>query len=623
MIEKYFFEELQYLRDAGREFAQAYPEIARYLNIEDIDDRDPYVERLFEGFAFLTGRIRQKLDDELPEFTRSLLGLIWPHFLRPIPSLSILEFQPRPGTIQEMHVIRRDTEIDSASVRGEIVCHFRTCYDVQIRPINLEEVILRPSNDGNSVICFRFRMDEGVEYHNLGFDTPLRLFIHDLDAPTIYALHMFLTHNVQSVVIQTYGDEKKVTLPGQTGVQPVGFALEDGLLPYTDYSFPGYRLLQEYFAYRDKFFFFDLCGLDKLQPKEEMEGFEVQILFNSPFPRFSGRLRAENFRLHCTPIINLFSRDAEPIRVNYLDAEYRVIADVIHPDSIEVYSVNAVEGIVTGTEERRTYVPFYSFKHGLDISVRKQTPRYYHTSTRPRIKRRDITPDLSLGLTKEGEFGGLDTYISIVNAHSKAKGQSDFSDIATESPVEETLSIEVTCTNGRWPRELNLGDICYPTPAVPEFVTFKNLTRPTLPIYPPFTSASHPCFQRFEWNLISHLALNYLSLADDNALRGLLELYEWSQTESNRRRIASIRSVSFEPKEIIYRGSVIRGIIVKLEVVRENFEFGEGDLYLFGLVMSEFLSLYASINSFVQLQLECPSGELFKWPPKTGKSHLI
>lgn len=602
MIEKYFLEEIQYLRDAGREFARAYPERARYLKIEeDIDDRDPYVERLFEGFAFLTGKIRQKLDDELPEFTRSLISLLWPHLLRAIPSLSILEFQLRPGTIQEMNVIRRGTEVNSNLVRGEIACRFRTCYDVQIRPITLEEVILRPSRDGNSVINFRFRMEGGVDYRNLNFDAPLRVFIHALDASIAYALHLFLTHNVDNVVIQDYGGEKKVTLPGQTGVQPAGFALEDGLLPYTDYSFPGYRLLQEYFAYRDKFFFFDLCGLDKLQPRKGMEGFEVQVFFNRRFPE--GRLpTAENFRLHCTPIINLFQRSAEPIRVNYQDIENRVIADVRHPDSIEIYSVDNVSGIVTGTQERRTYAPFYSFRHGLGAGGRRQTHRYYHTNTRPRITRRDNT-------TQEETLRQLDTYISLVNEN-----------VGAEDSIEETLSVEVTCTNGRWPRELSLGEINVPTQTMPEFVTFKNLTRPTLPIYPSLQ-------ERFEWNLISHMALNYLSLSDPDALRGILELYEWSQSstqsESNRRRIAGIRNVSFEPKETIYRGSVIRGISVKLEVARDNFEFGEGDLHLFGLVMSEFLSLYASINSFVQLQLECPSGERFEWRTKTGKSLLV
>ena len=90
-IEDYYNSEYRYLDEAGKEFARAYPQRARFLNIGQRDDRDPYVERLFEGFSFLTGRIRQRLDDELPELTQSLMGLMWPHFLRPIPSLSILQ----------------------------------------------------------------------------------------------------------------------------------------------------------------------------------------------------------------------------------------------------------------------------------------------------------------------------------------------------------------------------------------------------------------------------------------------------------------------------------------------------------------------------------------------------
>ncbi|MDU3889721.1 MAG: type VI secretion system baseplate subunit TssF, partial [Serratia liquefaciens] len=41
------------------------------------------VERLLEGFAFLTGRLRQKLDDELPELSHSLMHLLWPNYMRP------------------------------------------------------------------------------------------------------------------------------------------------------------------------------------------------------------------------------------------------------------------------------------------------------------------------------------------------------------------------------------------------------------------------------------------------------------------------------------------------------------------------------------------------------------
>ena len=591
MIEKYFFEELQYLREAGREFAQAYPERARYLNLEDIDDRDPYVERLFEGFAFLTGKIRQKLDDELPELTHALLGLLWPHFLRPVPSLAILEFQPKTGAVQGKQVIPRDTLIDSVPVQNGVSCRFRTCYAVDVRPISLESLNLGPTTDGNSALRLRFKTEGPIAVAALGFDTPLRLFIHDLDAPTMHALHLFLTRHVRRVSfkVNTHRSET-VTLHGQEWVQPSGFEQKDGLLPYTDYAFPGYRLLQEYFTYRDKFAFIELRGLNRMAASAEIEAFDVEIHFNRRFPE-ARRVETQNLRLHCTPIINVFQRDAEPIRVDYLNAEYRVIASVRHPaDGIEVYAVDEVEGIKTGTGARSVYTPFYAFRH----SLKEKGSGYYHTSIRPRIVKHE---------SHGTGFGGFETYISIVEPNTRVA-----------ELVGETLSLKVTCTNRMLPRrELGVGDICYPTPDVPEFVTFRNLTRPTAPVYPPLE-------RRFEWNLISHLALNYLSLQNVDALQGLLSLYNWSQAESNRRRILGVRDVRFTPEELVHRGAVIRGIHVTLEVNRENFENGEGDLHLFGWVLSEFLGLYTSINTFTRLTVECPSGERFEWPPTTGKS---
>ena len=99
-ILRYYEAEMRYLREAGSEFARAYPDRARMLNLDRIGERDPHVERLFEGFAFLMGRLRHKLDDELPELTEGIVSMLWPHYLRMIPSLSILELQPNHGSLQ-------------------------------------------------------------------------------------------------------------------------------------------------------------------------------------------------------------------------------------------------------------------------------------------------------------------------------------------------------------------------------------------------------------------------------------------------------------------------------------------------------------------------------------------
>ncbi|MFG6657355.1 type VI secretion system baseplate subunit TssF, partial [Scandinavium sp. M-37] len=91
---RYYDAEMRYLLEAGEEFARAHPEQAAMLNLDKAGARDPYVERLFEGFAFLMGRLREKLDDDLPELTEGLVSLLWPHYLRTIPSMSVVEFTP-------------------------------------------------------------------------------------------------------------------------------------------------------------------------------------------------------------------------------------------------------------------------------------------------------------------------------------------------------------------------------------------------------------------------------------------------------------------------------------------------------------------------------------------------
>jgi type VI secretion system protein ImpG len=165
-------------------------------------------------------------------------------------------------------------------------------------------------------------------------------------------------------------------------------------------------------------------------------------------------------------------------------------------------------------------------------------------------------------------------------------------------------------------RELKAGEIRNLTSnsQIPEFVRFANLTQPTLILFPPLQEG-------LEWRFISHLALNYLSLTNVEALRSILELYNWSKErgvrEANHRRISSIINVRVEPGEIPYQGSVLRGIDVTLEVVRENFE-DDGDIHLFGSVMKEFLGLYVSINSFVKLKIVSyqTKEELFEWVPE-------
>lgn len=584
MTSRYYEEEMQYLQEAAKAFADSHPERAQYLNIDSVSDRDPYVERLFEGFAFLTGRIHERLDDEMSEYTESLIQFLQPHFLKPVPALSILEFAPKPGMVQETMVLEEGHEVRSEPVGAEGVrCRFRTAYDVRVQPLRLEEVTLHYASDNTSSARFRFELDGSVSAGELEL-SPLRLFFH-ADSSTASTMHMFFTRRVDRVEITAEGNEQAATLRGQKWVQPVGFQPEEGLFPSEEESFSGFRLLQEYLCFRRKFWFADLQGVDQ-GPLEEAEAFTVEVFFDRPYPE-ERAFDSDNVRLHCAPVVNVFSLDAEPIRIEGEVAEHRVIPSVRHSDGIQAYDVQKVVGTEDTTGRSHEYKPFLSFEH----STNGQGPadgreRFFMTSRRP------------------GPAEHPDIYLSLSDAHL---------DTLRNVPAE-TLSVDLRCTNGNLPRrtlqegtQLQLGS------DVPDVVQPTLLAQPTQTHRPPQQEEND-----FFWKLISHWSLNFQSIADRGALTGLLELYDWTSSRVNRRRIDGIESVQWESKERIEHGAVIRGSEVTMEVTEDHFA-DEGDLCLFGLVLSRFLSAYATINSFVHLTIvSLPSEQRYEWTPNRG-----
>lgn len=586
MSRRYFEEEMRYLHEAGKLFAERHPEQARFLNIDSVSDRDPYVERLFEGFAFLTGRIRERLDDEMPEYTESLISLLYPHYLKPVPSLAMLAFKPRPGAVQGAAVLKRGTEVRSDPVGDQgTKCRFTTTQDVRLHPLRLRDVELAWQPGGQSSATLLFEAEGSAKIEDMDLKV-LRLNLV-ADPTTASFMHLFFTQHVSKVVIgpgTTYGEsvgKGAVTLHGQQWVQPGALDESESLFPHSNRTFSGLRLLQEYLVFRRKFWCIDLHGLDRFRPGDASE-MKVQVFFKTPYPE-ERRFRADNLQLFCTPIINIFEHDAEPISVDHVVPEYRVIASV--HEQMEVYEVQHGMGIEEKTGRRHEYLPFYQFQHG-----RERDKRYFTTSSR---------------------FGGTGRFETFVNLNSL--------DQDTSGLASETLSLDTYCTNATLPREkLHEGSIKTLAPGMPEIARPNNISQPTLILYPPIQRK-----REFFWKLISHWSLNYQTVASKEALQGLLELYDWTVGDANRRRIAGIRDVSWKAKEVVERGIVLRGAEVTVKVQEDHFA-DEGDVALFGLILSQFLSSYATINSFVHLNVETLlSGRTYRWQPKHGKQPLV
>ena len=577
MIEKYYEEELRYLYDSGKEFARAHPDRAQFLNIDAVGDRDPYVERLFEGFAFLAGRIREKLDDSFPELTEGLINLLWPHFHHEIPSLTMIECRPRKGHLQEMRVLPRGSELLSNPAGPDaVVCKFITTSDIMLNPISLLSLNKSIDSRGKASLVFTFEIDSGVKWQNLTLN-PLRFYLH-AEMPTALALHQLLARHVMKAEVSLDDGASITPLDPSSLVTPGGFSENESLLQGDSRAFRGYELLLEYFVYPEKFFFVDFRGFDSVVPTDPPPSrFSLSLTFDQDFPE-NKPFGAENFRLHCSPAVNLFKQDTEPVVNTGRAIEYLVRADS-HSRSYTTHSIISVVGIDRKSGERYEYEPFHTFK-----AIGRPGIRTYTTHFRQGL---DNLRELYLTI------GGKQAEEGVLN--------------------EENLSIEAWCTNGVLPREeLRDGSITRGGQDFPDFIMCTNITRPTLPCAP-------PPGEEYLWVFLSHLGATYSSFSSAESLKAFLKLYEWSHTEGRGRRIEAISGVEINPVEALFGGSMVRGI--KMTVALQESEFVDsGDLFLFGEVLKEFLAQYISINSFMELVIAGrPSGKEIRWNSLRGK----
>lgn len=589
----YYQSELAELRQLGARFAERNPALAPFLSQ---GGQDPDVERLLEGFAFLTGRLRQKLDDELPELTHSLLNLLWSHYLRPLPSCAILEFEslPAPGVAV---AVPRGTEVESRPL-DEVSCRFRTCFGVDIQPLRVDELSFAQQGAG---ACMTIRL--GITGSGTLEDLDLcQLPLHLAGDRTLSQdLYLALLHNLAGLTLvpvdaagqpltDEHGRERALSLAIDQ-IQPLGFGEEEALLPYPPNAFRGYRHLQEYFAFPEKFLFVSIQGLTVLRTlpdsvRRQARGLALRfdITRIARQPRLPTR---DNLRLHCVPVVNLFRHDALPIRLDGKRDEYPLFPAGHGREHLGVFAVERVTGWQPGGLGHRDYLPFESFVHDLSFGGQKRRPHYA-------VRQRTALL-----------HGGIDTYLAFGEA----------------SADQDTLSIELTCTNQNLPQRLRAGDLCLPTESTPGGLVFRNLARPT---------ASHAPVLSGDrlWQLVSNLSLNYLSLTDVAALRTVLASYDLPRQHDrqaervSRQRLAALRSISHRPVDRLYRGLPIRGITTQLDMDASGFR-SEGELYLFASVLNEFFALYASLNSFHQLSVRSLQGEVYLWTPRMGQQPLI
>jgi type VI secretion system protein ImpG len=584
MFNRYFQEELTHLRDLGKEFSKAHPALAPKLAGTT---PDPDVERVLEGVAFLTALLRQKLDDEFPEIINELMHLIWPHYLRPIPSTTIVAFTPKP-TLKQSLTIPSGIYVASVPLEGTS-CLFRTSYEVEIHPLTLMNANFSQPAGKPPIINLLFEMS-GLKLSDWQ-PKALRFFLAG-DYPEASDLYFLLRKHLKQVVIKPLERGKSIFL-SRDCLKPVGFSDREALIPYPSHAFPGYRIIQEYFVSPEKFLFFDLTGWEHWQDRGEGSKFEIHFeLEDLPFS--PPKIKRDTFFLSVSPAINLFPYEADPIHLDHQKTKYLVRPSGSAPEHYQVYSVESVVGYIQGTAEERPYIPFELFNPDP-----QSNPVYRLT-----IRQSPINPC-------------MDVFLSVV--YPEGIG----------SPPPETLSIQLLCTNGVLPEKLHLGDVSQPTSSSPEPVEFKNIKTPTVSLLPLMEGEKEKEKSNLRWRLLSHLFLNYLSLAHTENLKALLKLYifpegrEQTTTLANQKRIEGIEEIEARPSDRLVSGIMMRGREIRLKLRQDKFA-SRGDMFLFGSILDHFLGNYASINHFTKLTVqEITKGDIYRWPERLGDHPLI
>jgi len=653
----YYNQELHHLREVGGEFARDYPKIAGRLGLEEFECTDPYVERLLEGFSFLTARVQMKIDDEFPRFTQHLSELIYPQFLAPTPSMAVVQFNPdlSSPSLTSGFVLPRQSALRSVPGKDETSqCEFRTAHQITMWPLELVEakMITYSSAQAGTDLTLPANIKAGIRLRLRAFGD-LKISALPLDKLAVYLrggddmpwrVVEKLLGSSEGVLVAPAGRAPTwhELLP-KTAVHTLGFSDSEALLPDSGRSFKGYRLLQEYFAFAPRFLFVELSGLRHAFQRCDENEIEITVLLNQADNQLEQSLDATHFALNCSPVINLFARRADRINLSEGQYEHHVLADRTRPMDLEIYQVQEVTGYGPGVEQR--FMPFYSAN---DLQGKQQNRAFFQVRREKRVmseRQRVHGPRSS--------YLGSETFITIVDA-----------DNAPYDKELRQLGLSVLCTNRDLPLTMSLGS------GKTDFIL--DADAPVLStrcIVGPSQPRASFAEGEMAWRLINHLSLNYLTLVDTDptqsevvakgpegpifgprsgpvhkydrstagskigpsgpfatpsgagALRELLQLYCPPGDLNLQRQIDGVQSI--QAKRITRRmplpGPIAFGRGLQLTITMDDAAFEGTGAFLLGAVLEQFFAQYVSINSFTETVINTVTrGEIMRWPTREG-----
>ncbi|MET3374316.1 type VI secretion system protein ImpG [Variovorax boronicumulans] len=616
----YYNRELTYMHELGAEFAQRYPKIAGRLGMRGIEVSDPYVERLLEGFSFLTARIQLKMDAEFPRFSQRLLEVVYPNFLAPLPAMAVVQIDGNlnEGSLKAGYELPRHTLLRGRMIKGEqTACEFRTGHAVTLWPIKITEASLGPvpaeiahalpmaARQAKSAITIKLEAVGGARFSEMPLDR-LEFFLSGAELHALRVLELVAHHSVATVCRAGPGSTARIVPLGDEAIRHEGFDPEQSLLPYDARSFQGYRLLHEYFAFPERYLFFSVKHLRAAASAIGGTTMEIVILLDRADADLERLVDARHFSLFCTPIINLVPRRSDRIPVGPGQHEHHAVIDRTRPRDFEIFTVERVTGHMANGSEEREFRPFL----GSFASDDGDFGAYFSLRREPRL-----VSDRARAQGTRTSYTGSEVYVSLVDQH--------------DAPFPHSLrhiTIDALCTNRDLPLLLPTGLESDFTLRVSAPVRGVRILRGPSRPYPALAEGA------LTWRLISHLGLNYLSLTDVDAtqgaaaLREMLDLYGNLADPAVRRQIQGVRSMALAPvfRRLPEPGPIVFGRGVEIALQIDEVAFSGTSPYLFGAVLEQFFSRHVSLNAFTEFALSSlQRGEIARWTPRVGRRPTV
>lgn len=599
----YYERELDAIKRLAAEFADTHPKIAGRLRLSADAVDDPHVARLLEGVAFLAARVHHRLDDEFPELTDALLGLLYPHYLAPMPSCMVAKFDCQPDLANPSR-LPVGMEIETEPVRGETL-RYRTTAPVMLWPVEVENVrlsglpLVAPPNPSATGAAGVLRItlkcsSPEATFNKLGVDR-LRFFLRGPANQTLALYELLGAHALSVAYADNAVDPNPVIVPA-SAIEPVGFGPEEAVLPLSARGFSGFRLLTEYFAFPDKFLFFDFTRMDAKTLASGGNRLEVFVYLDRSIAELERTIGQQSMALGCAPLVNLFSQRCEPITLSHTETEYRIVPDARRPRVAEVWSVERVRE----TQPDGSFRPWRPFHRLTDSDPEPGAPGgFYH------VTRREAAPGVP----------GTEVYL--------APHDPDFD---PDQPATAVLSIDALCVNRDLPTDLPFGG-GRPTLRLVEgaaaVASLSAVTAATSTLRPPLREAGY-------WRLVSHLSLSHLSVTGGvegaAALKEVLRLYDLRDTAETRAAIEALIGITAAPgtaRAPGRAGGFCRGLDVTLEFDPRTWQ--ASGLYLLAAVLEHFLALHGTVNSFTRTRavLRGRSGNAAAWPARSGTRVLV